>query len=85
MEFLEKMSAVQNHILEFLDNDDSNFDELSQLLTYQPDQFDIQELKSVLYLISKISKNHHRGRFFLDKIKRIIIHLKDVIKLVFDS
>lgn len=88
MEFHEKMKTIQFHILEFLDNDeeiDSNFDNLSTLLSFQPNQLDIQELKSILHLISKISKNHHRGQFFVAKIKKIIIHLKEAIKQTFST
>ena len=88
MDFLEKMRTIQKLILEFLDSEEeneSNFDDLTKLLSFQPEQLDIQELKSILYLISKISKNHHRGPFFLRKIKKIIIHLKEAVKQTFSN
>lgn len=88
MEFIEKMREIQIHICEYLDNTDDadqNFEDLSSLLTFQQNQPDIQELKSILYIISKISKNHHRGPFFIEKIKKIIIHLKKAIKQSFSN
>ena len=65
MEYLEKMKTIQNAILEYLDDErEQILDELSSLLN---DQKDIHELKSILYLISKICQNHHHGLSFLTK------------------
>ena len=88
MEYLQKMKDIQNIILEFLDNDEEDqklFDDLKNLLTFQQDELDAHELKSILYLISTISTNHHRTQFFFDKIKKIIIFLKNEIKKSFSN
>ncbi|KAK8860607.1 hypothetical protein M9Y10_012272 [Tritrichomonas musculus] len=77
------MKAVHNFILVFLDNEDEekqNLDDFYELLNFQQNQLDIQELKSILYLISKINKNHNRKPFFFDKIKKLILILKNEIK-----
>ena len=87
MEYLEKMKTIQNQILEFLDDQESteNFDDFSSFLDFQQNQIDIQELKSILRIIYKIAKNHHRGPFFFEKIKKIIIHFKKEIKQAFSN
>ena len=82
------MKAIQDSILEYLDNEDNNeqyFDDLRSLLNFQQSQFDIHELKSILCLISNISKYHHRKSFFFDKIKQIILLLKKEIKQAFSN
>ncbi|KAK8835164.1 hypothetical protein M9Y10_018335 [Tritrichomonas musculus] len=88
MEYLKKMKAIQDSILEYLDNEDNNeqyFDDLRSLLNFQQSQFDIHELKSILCLISNISKYHHRKSFFFDKIKQIILLLKKEVKQAFSN
>ena len=53
MEYLTKMKSLQEKILEFLDNDDNEniFDDLKKILiSFQQNQSDKQELKSVLHL-----------------------------------
>lgn len=69
MEYLEKMKKIQNFILDYLDNEDDEEEKRNYVDFYiKQNQPDIQDLKSILYLISKISKNHHRKPFFFDKI-----------------
>ncbi|KAK8896774.1 hypothetical protein M9Y10_014691 [Tritrichomonas musculus] len=83
MEYLEKMKTIQNAILEYLDDErEQIFDELSSLLN---DQKDIHELKSILYLISKICQNHHHGPFFFNKIKTILNILKMEVNQCFSN
>lgn len=82
MEYLEKMRLIRNHILDFIDDNSNdgneyyqNNDNLKSFILSQA-KLDKYELKSVLHLISKISKNHHRDITFLDKIKQIFLSFK---------
>lgn len=87
MEYLEKMRTIQNSILEFLDNEgeEQNNDDIAKILSFQQDKVNIEELKSLMYLISRISKNHHRKPLLFDKIRKILIFLKEVIKQSFSN
>ena len=86
MEYLEKMKTIQNAILEYLDDErEQILDELSLLLKDQKNRQDIHELKTILYLISKIFQNYHRGPLFFDKIKTILNILKTEINQKFSN
>ena len=87
MEYLTRMKTIQDNILGFLDAEEDQcfFDDLSKLLSTQQNQTDKHELKSILYLISKISDNHHRTPFFFEKIKRIFNLLKNDIVQLFSN
>ena len=70
MEYLKKMKAIQENIIQFLDEeeDEQNSVFVDELLKeFQQNQLDKQELKSVLHSISEISENHHRTSFFFLK------------------
>lgn len=77
MEYLERMKAIQNGILNFLDDEnDQNLEDLVALFNYQKTQNDVHELKSILSLICKIIQNHHRDSFFSRKSKKSLKDLK---------
>lgn len=80
------MKTVQEAILESLnDEDDQLLADLFDILEEQKKRNNSQELKSILYLISKIVQNHHRNIFFLEKIKTILDILKPEIKQTFSN
>ena len=80
------MKTVQEAILESLnDENDQLLADLLNILEEQKKRNNSQELKSILYLISKIVQNHHRNIFFLDKIKKILDILKPEIKQTFSN
>ena len=88
MTFCLKMRSIQDLILEYLDNEEENnqnFSDLVALLTHQENITDVKDLKPILFLISKITKNHHRSSFFFEKIKKIINFLKNPIKQLFSN
>lgn len=69
-EYLEKKKTIQHNLLDFLEKDDEteeNYQNLIKLISDQKIPKDRQELKSFLYLISKISNNHHRTINLFDK------------------
>ncbi|KAK8896214.1 hypothetical protein M9Y10_014109 [Tritrichomonas musculus] len=83
------MGKIQKCILGFLDEEgeetEQRFRDLESLLISKTNQLDKYDLKSVLYLISKITKNHYRSSVFFDKTKEIITILKDQIKQTFSN
>ena len=81
-EYLEKKTEVQTSLLDFLDNEEiseDNFENIINLFEDQKIQEDKQEFISILRLIKKVSKNHHRSSSFFPKIERIFKYLKDLM------
>ena len=87
-ENIEKMKELQTIILDLLDCDDIERidDELKHIsslcLQFQQDR---HKLKSILYLIDKIAKNHHRCFNFNDKIFQVLLLFKTQIKQTFSN
>ena len=78
--YLHKMTDIQENILSFLDNETDWKNCLQEIQDYIiqqniPDQF----LKEFLYLISKITENHHRSVDFFKKIGCLLLFLKEKI------
>ena len=76
---IEKMKSIQNLILEFIDNEDAeeeNYQNILKLYSNFKIGGNKNELKSFLYLISKISNNHYRNENFFSKIEKIILNFK---------
>ena len=84
--YLEEMKLMQNNLLSFLENDGDVSDAYQNFITIC-DESDVHhhkhKIKSILYLISKISNNHHRTHNFFNKIGQIIQHLHHRIKHYF--
>ena len=81
--YYEKNEKLQQGILDFLDdnnNMEENYQNLQAMFDHQHIKEDIHELKLFLYLINKISKNHHRSPNFFSKIEQILLIFKDEIK-----
>ncbi|KAK8839442.1 hypothetical protein M9Y10_031796 [Tritrichomonas musculus] len=86
--YLEKMKAIQNSILTFIgtdENDQDNYLNLNHLFEHNKIQENQHELKSVLYLLSKISMNYHRGPNFFKKLYQILDLFKTQIKQYFTN
>ena len=80
--------TFQNILLEFLDNEDNNEEVYENIIQFFVDRNiydDPLEIKAVLHLILKISKDHHRNITFFDKIEQILLHLKNSIKRYFTT
>ena len=87
-EYLDEMKKIQENILYFIENeeeDDGNFQNFIQIINDFKICDNQHKLKSVLYLITNISQNHHRGPNFSQKIKQILNFLKDKIKIFFSN
>lgn len=82
-EYISNMKEIQIKILHFLDKQDNieeNYENIVKFFTDHKILNNKEELKSVLYLLTNISVNHHRGPDFIDKIYRILSFLKEDIK-----
>lgn len=87
-EYLEKMRGIQKELLEYLDNEENieeTFINLINIFDSQKIKENRHELKSILRLILKITKNHYRYPNFFSKIEKIINFLKDEIKKKFSN
>lgn len=87
-EYLEKMKIIHNSLLmyiEKMEGCDQNFQDLSAVIVDSNIKNNSHEIKSVLYLLSKISNNHHRSPQFFDKIGQIFQIFKDDIQKYFSS
>ena len=73
--YLNKMKDIQEKLLEFFNKIPYNDQDFKEVLTYIT-KLKIcknkNELKSFLYLISKITKNHHRIQDIIEKAEKII-------------
>ena len=83
-EYINKLIQIQEPLLNFLENDDiQNFE------TKYLDDLKIKEnkhkMRILLYLISKISQNHHRNPNFIDKVEKILLTYKKEIKIFFSN
>ena len=86
-EYIKKMRDIQQLLLEYLENDDSD-EQYSQNLDKIKDfelNLNEHDLKLFLHLISQISTNHHRCNNFLDKIETIIKIYEEDIKKYFSN
>ena len=87
-EYLEQMKEIQEKIIQLLDtNEDSetHFENLQKILEDFKIRFDKQKIKSLLYLIARISQHHFQYPSFYDKLLKILMLFIDEIKLYFSS
>lgn len=87
-EFLNKMTHIQNHILELVDEngiDESRYNKFYQLIENTKIAQRKNEFKSFLHLLAKISEHHQRTSFIFPKIERILLHYKEEILRYFSN
>lgn len=84
LEYLSQLKKIQNIFQEFIENEDTNTNNFG---TFIMDQFDSSNflenryiLKTVLYALANISRNHHRTHNFFDKISQILDYFSKRIK-----
>ena len=86
-EYIQKMKTIQENILRYLEND-NDIENLFQKVIKLLDKNTLEnryELKSILYIISMISKNRHRSSNFIIKIEKILTYLENPIKQTFSN
>ena len=77
-EYLKEMEEIQHILLDFIDNEEDD-DEFNSTKTIGLIKCS-KEIKSILYLISKIADNHIRSFNFFKKLESILSGIKDQIK-----
>ena len=86
--YITKKTDLYCNLLDFLENDDQTDEIFSKLINiYQTQNIGEthSELKKLLFLISKVSKHHHRGPNFNQKINKILLHLVEIDDFAFMS
>ncbi|KAK8891526.1 hypothetical protein M9Y10_028738 [Tritrichomonas musculus] len=80
--FVNKMKEIQGKLLEYLDKEsdiEENFQNFIQVLNDQDIFNNKSEFKLILYLILRVSINHHRSIQFYEKNNSILTYFKDTI------
>ena len=86
--YIRQMKEIQNAILECVDDEsfnEENNKKLNNLLEEQSIKDKPNELKSILYILSKIANNHNRATNFFSKIERILKIFKEEMKEYFTN
>ena len=86
--YIEEMRNIQMKLLNYLDDDDrceENYQNLKDIINDIQIQNNPHKLKSVLYMVNKISKNHYRKPNFFSKIEQILLIFKNDIKKYFSN
>lgn len=87
-EYLQQMQEFQNRFIAFLDSEENieeNYENLIQLIPKSFFGSDEYEIKPILYIISKVSKNHHRYPNFTEKVTKILKNMKETMKNNFSN
>ncbi|KAK8841994.1 hypothetical protein M9Y10_026207 [Tritrichomonas musculus] len=80
-EYIAQNEDLLNLLLSFLDNQSDPTDDLEELITFiQKNSLDTEIFRTLLHIISCLSKNHHRDSNFYPKIEKIIFKFKVTIK-----
>lgn len=82
------MKNIQKKVLEFLENEESTEKNYQNLINYfqkQKLKDNSNQIKELLYIILKISNNHHRTVHFFDKIKQILQFFRKEIDFYFTN
>ena len=68
------MKEINSALLNFIEADDDSEDKFKKLIKILENQeiLQVDEVRLLFQLISKIADNHHRGADFFDKLERII-------------
>ena len=77
-QIIDQKKEYYNPLLIFLE---SNIDDESLIFK----DFDEKGFKEILYLISKIAKNHHQNAGFFSKIEKFLLYFEDKIKQTFSN
>ena len=86
--YIKEIRSIQNSLLNYI-NEESESNDLFQAMIKLINQLKILEdqadFKSFLYLISRISNEHHRFPSFFSKIEKILLNFKDEIQRFYSN
>ena len=84
---MNKIKDIYEQIISYIESDDDDDDDDGQqsiVLYFENQKIENRyELKEILYILLKISKNHCRQSNFFNKIDQIFYLLEDQIKNIF--
>lgn len=83
-EYLKEMREIQEKLLDYLDNE-GDFQNLIDKFDEINIRSDQHKLKTLFYLLLKISNNHHRTSNLFDKIEQILQLFKDEMTKYFSN
>lgn len=83
-QYIDEKKDIYTCFLNFLDNssddDENEFRVIEEKINNDKYAEDPDEICQILYIIQSIASHHHNGNNFIEKIKKIILYLKDRIK-----
>ncbi|KAK8839476.1 hypothetical protein M9Y10_031831 [Tritrichomonas musculus] len=85
-QYIDQKKEIQSHLLNFIDSEekfDSEYEQLINFLNSINIQSNDKEFLMFLYLISRVSSNHHRSNNFFTKIEKVISYFEKEIKQFF--
>lgn len=86
LNYLDKMKRIQEHFLRIIEiNNYTEFDELIVFLNEQKINENKDILKDFLYLIAKITQNHHMTFDYFFRMEKLLSNFKEPIKNSFTS
>ena len=77
-DYVKQQNTIQDNLLMYIDNDVDHNDDYINIITFIDKQNILEnpdDIREILYLISKISKNHHRTINFFEKIENILLYI----------
>ena len=83
-EYIIKKKEFQKYILQMIEDDDNaeeKYQNFASLIKDQEIENNPNELKSFLCLINNISNNHYRSNNFFSKFEKILVDIKNSIKM----
>ena len=84
LQYMTKLMQIHELFLNYLENNDQNNFDINYLEEMNIKE-DKHKMKVLLYMISKISQNHHRNPNFIAKIENILRIFKKDIKKIFTN
>lgn len=82
-EYLSQKREIYDAIIQFIENEDSNIQDLIILLEKHKIQENLEESALFFRLIIYISNNHHRSLNFFNKFEEILQFFNEYIKKAF--
>ena len=91
--YIESVKELQNIFYEFIEcnNDDDNIENFQRLINYLENLGSLDNLENqskieeFLYLIQKVTNNHHQEPKFFDNVEKILFYFRKQIKQTFSN
>ena len=84
--YVDEMKEFYKFILDIFDNDyQTDIIQINYYLDNKKLEQNHEKLKHFLYLLSKVSENHHKKRDFYDIVYHIILYYQNPIRQIFTN